>query len=236
MYSMAINSSKCHIYKAVQHQIAVNVYVGHEGLYISAVYIRWCITAMDPHYVRGDGYGHLHRSQFISGVVFREKEFTHTLDLLAGRCQQFDCQYYNFDTADARRDSFYRLQTGINDTDAFFSTECLLKEQRDDMRPDFIHHIMAYMRFQLKILDQKMQQETKDLQMTRALLLRRIFYRKYMGVMQRELARRARNQRAGREMTTWKKPDDFFLEPDLTETEENLNWLREQTLQSRRPT
>jgi len=95
---------------------------------------------------------------------------------------------------------------------------------------------MAYMRFQLKILDQKMQQETKDLQMTRALLLRRIFYRKYMGVMQRELARRARNQRAGREMTTWKKPDDFFLEPDLTETEENLNWLREQTLQSRRPT
>jgi len=169
-------------------------------------------------------------------VVFREKEFTHALDLLAGQCQQFDREYYNFDTADARSDSFYRLQTYIHNIDTFFSTECLLREQRDDMRPEFIHHIMAYMRFQLKILDQTVALATKDLQMSRALRRRKIFYRNYMGVMQKELARRLRNQRAGRQMTVWKKPDDFFSEPDPTETEENLNWLREQTLQSLRPT
>ena len=191
---------------------------------------------MDPHYVRGDGYRHLHRSHFRSGVVFHEKEFTHILELLAGRCQQFDREYYNFATADARIYSFSRLKTKINETDVCFSTKHLLYEQMKDMRPEFVHHIMKYMRFQLEILDHKMLQPTKDLQMERALLLRRIFYRKYMGVMQKELARRLRSQRAGRQMTVWKKPDDFFLEPDPTETEENLNWLIEQTLQSRRPT
>jgi len=191
---------------------------------------------MDPHYVRGDGYRNLHTSHFRSGVVFHEREFTHALDLLAGQCQQFDREYYNFDTVDARSYAFYELQAYIHNIDKFFSTECLLREQRDDMRPEFIHHIMAYMRFQLKILDQTMAPATEDSQMSRALRRRKIFYRNYMGVMQKELDRRLRNQRAGRQMTVWKKPDDFFLEPDPTETEENLNWLIEQTLQSRRPT
>jgi len=90
---------------------------------------------------------------------------------------------------------------------------------------------MKYMRFELCTLEQKLTQVTNDLQMTEVLLLRRTFYRKHMGTMQNELAKRARHQLAGKTIKTWKKSDDFFLEPDPVQTAEDLNWLHEQTLQ-----
>ena len=206
-------------------------------LYIKAVDIHWRSMSMNPHYFRRDAIRQPEQSTFDyreydrSGVIFNERHYTHILDLLRGRCQIFDSEYYNFAIAPVDKYSISRLHGVIHKTNDFLCKVYSGYHQKDDMRPEFIHHIMKYMRFELYTLEQKLTQVTNDLQMTEVLLLRRTFYRNHMGKLQTELAKRARHQLAGKTIKTWKKSDDFFLEPDPVQSAEDLNWLHEQTMQ-----
>ena len=190
--------------------------------------------SMNPHYKRGDGDQppatfHLYEDNNIFGVIFEERDYSDVLRIFQIRCEEFDSEYDDSAIAPTRKFSISLLQAKIKAVDRLLE-HMYLHEQRDDMRPEFIHHTMKYMRFELKLLGQKLTQREDDVKMTRALLLRQTFYRKHMSVMQNELAMRAQHQLAGRAMTIWKKSDDYFLEPDPTETAENLNWLHQQTL------
>ena len=167
-------------------------------MYISAVYIRWCLISMNTHYFRGDANRQPERPTFFHveydrfSVIFEEKDYTDILSIFQARCKEFDSEYYYSAIAPAKKYSLSLLKGMIEATDRFLG-RLYLGEQKDDMRHKFIHHIMRYMRFELKILDQKLMQAQDDWEMSSMLELRRTFYRKHMGVMQNELATRARN-------------------------------------------
>jgi len=150
---------------------------------------------MNPHYFRGGANPQSEGSTFDyseyerSGAIFNEREYTHILDVLQQRCKLFDSEYYDLAISPATKYSMSLLQSRIKATNTFLVTDCLGEKQKDNMRPDFIHHIIKYMRFELTILDQKLTKVRDDLQMTRVLQLRQTFYRKHLGVMQNELAK-----------------------------------------------
>ena len=106
--------------------------------------------SMNPHYFRRDAIRQPEQSTFDyreydrSGVIFNERQYTHILDLLRGRCQIFDSEYYNFAISPEEKYSISKLHNAIHKTNNFLRQVYLGYHQKDDMRPEFTPHNEIY--------------------------------------------------------------------------------------------
>lgn len=159
-------------------------------------YILWCLVTMHPYY----------KSKFA-----KETDYCQELTQFQFQCEKFDTCYHSTKNKKLRKKQIDEIKKIIKKIDTKFETTYTTK-----MRDAFIHHVINYMRFELKILGQKLTQFDADTAMKNVLLLRQKFYRQNMSMLN---------------LMQVQKLDDVDLTlPVPAETEKNLSWLLQETL------
>jgi hypothetical protein len=141
----------------------------------------------------------------------KETDYCQELTQFQFQCEKFDTCYHSTKNKKLRKKQIDEIKKIIKKIDTKFETTYTTK-----MRDAFIHHVINYMRFELKILGQKLTQFDADTAMKNVLLLRQKFYRQNMSMLN---------------LMQVQKLDDVDLTlPVPAETEKNLSWLLQETL------
>jgi len=148
---------------------------------------------------------------YYKSKLAKETNYCQELTQLQFQCERFDTFYHSTKNKKLRKKQIDEIKKILIKTDDTLKTTCTTK-----MRDAFIHHVIKYMRFEIKILGQKLTQFDADTEMQNVLLLRQKFYRQNMSILN---------------LMQVQKLDyvDLTL-PVPAETERNLSWLLQETL------